>query len=114
MVWLTDLMENVRVALEGLVANKLRSALTMLGIIIGVSAVIALLSIGQGATASITEQITSIGTNLLTVMSGRFSEAAGRRSPTRTPRRLPTRGTSPTPNSSLPRMGGAPRSSLAA
>jgi putative ABC transport system permease protein len=68
--WFADLWENVRVALNGLLANKLRSTLTMLGVIIGVGAVIALLSIGAGAQASITEQITSIGTNLLIVIPG--------------------------------------------
>ncbi|MEA3398095.1 MAG: ABC transporter permease [Chloroflexota bacterium] len=67
---LADLWENVRVALEGLLANKLRSSLTMLGIIIGVASVIALMSIGEGAQAEITDQITSAGTNLLTVMPG--------------------------------------------
>ncbi len=70
---IADLLENLRVALDGLVANKMRSALTMLGIIIGVGAVIALMSIGEGAQASITEQITSIGTNLLTVIPGAAS-----------------------------------------
>ena len=68
--WFADLWENVRVALDGLLANKLRSTLTMLGVIIGVGAVIALMSIGAGAQAAITEQITSIGTNLLIVMPG--------------------------------------------
>ena len=70
---IADLLENVRVALGGLVVNKMRSALTMLGVIIGVGAVIALMSIGEGAQASITEQISSIGTNLLIVMPGSFS-----------------------------------------
>ncbi|HUV89570.1 MAG TPA: ABC transporter permease, partial [Anaerolineae bacterium] len=74
MTWLADLLGNVRVALDGLVVNKLRSALTMLGVIIGVGAVIALLSIGAGAQASITEQISSVGTNLLIVMPGAFRE----------------------------------------
>jgi putative ABC transport system permease protein len=68
--WFADLWENVRVALDGLLANKLRSTLTMLGVIIGVGAVIALMSIGAGAQAAITEQITSIGTNLLIVIPG--------------------------------------------
>ncbi|MBN1874699.1 MAG: ABC transporter permease, partial [Anaerolineae bacterium] len=63
-----DLLENVRVALDGLVSNKLRSALTMLGVIIGVAAVIALMSIGAGVQAEITSQINSIGTNMLIVM----------------------------------------------
>ncbi len=57
-------------ALESLTSNKVRSGLTMLGIIIGVAAVIAMMSIGSGAQASITNQIASIGTNLLYVRSG--------------------------------------------
>jgi len=56
-------------ALESLTMNKIRSGLTMLGIIIGVAAVIAMMSIGAGAQNSITEEINSIGTNLLYVMS---------------------------------------------
>ncbi len=62
--------ESVRVALRGLRANKLRSLLTMLGIIIGVSAVIVLVAIGQGARSSITGQIEGLGSNLLIVMPG--------------------------------------------
>ncbi len=58
-----SIKETVRVALTSLSANKMRSGLTMLGIIIGVMAVIAMMSIGQGAQAAITNQITSIGTN---------------------------------------------------
>ena len=60
----------VRVAFRALVRNKMRAALTMLGIIIGVSAVIAMVSIGQGASASVQAQIESIGTNLLFVSAG--------------------------------------------
>ncbi len=56
-------------AIESLSANKVRSALTMLGIIIGVASVIAMMSIGAGAQNSITNQINSIGTNLLYVMA---------------------------------------------
>ncbi|MGH9898951.1 MAG: ABC transporter permease, partial [Pyrinomonadaceae bacterium] len=59
-----------RIAFRALVRNKMRAALTMLGIIIGVSAVIAMVSIGQGAQASVQEQIASIGTNLLFVSAG--------------------------------------------
>ncbi len=65
---LSDLWENVLVAFDGLMANKLRAALTMLGVIIGVGSVIALMSIGAGAQEQITSQINSIGTNLLIVM----------------------------------------------
>jgi putative ABC transport system permease protein len=67
---IADLWENVRVALGGLASNRLRSALTMLGVVIGVGAVIGLMSIGEGAQASITEQISSVGTNLVFVMPG--------------------------------------------
>lgn len=63
--------ENFKIALRALRANKMRSALTMLGIVIGVATVVALLSIGRGATASITSQIQSNGSNLLTVLPGR-------------------------------------------
>jgi putative ABC transport system permease protein len=62
--------ESIHVAIRSLNANKLRSALTMLGIIIGVAAVIALMSIGRGAQVAITSQIESMGTNLLYVRPG--------------------------------------------
>ena len=57
-------------ALESLSANKLRSGLTILGIVIGVAAVIALVSIGRGAQNSITGSIQGIGTNILFVFRG--------------------------------------------
>jgi putative ABC transport system permease protein len=56
-------------AVESLSANKLRTALTMLGIVIGVAAVISMLAVGQGASSSITSNIESMGTNLLYVMA---------------------------------------------
>jgi len=65
-----NLSQNIRSALRALMANKLRSALTMLGIVIGVGAVVALLSIGTGAQSAITSQIQGIGSNLITVFSG--------------------------------------------
>lgn len=65
-----DTLENLRVALDGLTANKMRSALTMLGVIIGVASVIALLSIGQGAQVAITGEISAAGSNLLSVAPG--------------------------------------------
>ncbi len=71
-------LESVRIALRSLSANKLRSALTMLGIIIGVMAVIAMLSIGRGAQAAITNQINSIGTNLLFIRPGSTQEGGVR------------------------------------
>ena len=69
---ITDLLENVRVACDGLTANKMRATLTMLGVIIGVGAVISLLSIGEGAQAAITDQVTSIGSTLLFVSPGAY------------------------------------------
>ncbi len=61
-------------ALESLNANKLRSGLTILGIVIGVAAVIAMLAVGQGAQDSITGSISGIGTNVLFVFSGGNSD----------------------------------------
>ncbi len=68
-----NLFESMRVAFRALGANKLRSILTMLGIIIGVGAVIALLSIGEGAGNAITQQVQSIGSNLIIVFPGSVS-----------------------------------------
>jgi len=68
-----NIAQSILEALESLNANKMRSGLTILGIVIGVGAVIAMLAIGQGAQSSITGAITSIGTNLLFVSSGNRS-----------------------------------------
>ncbi|MDQ7093403.1 ABC transporter permease [Desulfosporosinus sp. PR] len=65
-----NFLENIRIALRGLKSNKLRSILTMLGIIIGVGAVIIMVSIGQGAKASVAGQIQGLGSNLLIVSPG--------------------------------------------
>jgi len=62
------LIESLAIAIRSLFANKLRSALTMLGIIIGVGAVITLMSVGRGAQASITSTFEQMGTNVLSVM----------------------------------------------
>ncbi len=64
---------SILAALEALRANTLRTALTMLGVIIGVAAVIATVSIATGAHARVTEQIQSLGSNLLLVLSGSFN-----------------------------------------
>ena len=69
-----NLWQSFLEAMESLSSNKLRSSLTILGIVIGVAAVIAMVSIGRGAQASITDSIQGIGTNLLFVMSGSMSE----------------------------------------
>jgi putative ABC transport system permease protein len=65
-----DISQTILMALQSLNGNKLRSALTVLGIVIGVAAVVAMLGIGRGAQAGITANITSIGTNLLFVRPG--------------------------------------------
>jgi len=69
-----NLAQTIFEALESLNGNKMRSGLTVLGIVIGVAAVIAMLSVGRGAEASITGSINGIGTNLLFVFRGDFSD----------------------------------------
>jgi putative ABC transport system permease protein len=64
-----NLTESLLTAFDSLTTNKMRAALTMLGVIIGVAAVIALLSIGNGVSASIEGQIQAIGSNLITVIT---------------------------------------------
>ncbi|MDT3698112.1 MAG: ABC transporter permease [Thermincola sp.] len=70
-----NLLQVVKLAIAGIRANKMRSILTMLGVIIGVAAVIVLVSIGQGATKSVTEGIQGLGSNLITI-SIRSSQTA--------------------------------------
>jgi len=67
---MTTLLASLWIALRALRVNKMRSALTMLGIIIGVAAVITMIAVGSGAKARIAEQIASMGSNLLIVLSG--------------------------------------------
>lgn len=67
---MTTLLASIWIALRALRVNKMRSALTMLGIIIGVGAVITMIAVGSGAKARIAEQIASMGSNLLIVLSG--------------------------------------------
>jgi len=62
-----NILQALKMGFSGIFSNKLRSVLTMLGMIIGVAAVIVLVSIATGTTQSITDRITSMGTNLLTV-----------------------------------------------
>jgi len=65
-----NFMALLRIALRALAVNKLRSALTMLGIVIGVGAVIVMIAVGSGAQARVEEQIRALGSNLLLVMPG--------------------------------------------
>jgi putative ABC transport system permease protein len=65
-----SVLELVRLAMSRLGSSRLRAALTMLGVIIGVASVVALVSVGQGTTSSITSRLSSLGTNLLTINPG--------------------------------------------
>jgi putative ABC transport system permease protein len=68
----------VKIALKALGRNKLRTALTMLGMIIGVAAVITMVALGNGATRSIEQQIQAAGTNMITVSAGNFTQGGVR------------------------------------
>lgn len=68
-----QIYEAIRIAMRALAANKLRSILTMLGIIIGVGAVITLMSVGRGVEKYVTDQFASAGTNLLFIVPGQLS-----------------------------------------
>ena len=78
-------LENVRIATRALGVNKLRSALTALGIVVGVAAVVCMVSVGAGAQAEVSEKIRTLGANLLVVTPGaRNSGGARTRSRIRT------------------------------
>ena len=68
-----SILMTFRIALKALNRNKLRTVLTMLGMIIGVGAVITMVALGRGAQATIEEQVKSAGTNLINVNAGNFS-----------------------------------------
>ena len=68
----------LRIALRALAVNKLRSALTMLGIVIGVGAVIVMIAVGAGAQARVEEQIRALGSNLLLILSGARTQSGVR------------------------------------
>ena len=71
-------IQSLRIALSGLLANKLRSILTLLGVVIGVGAVISVMSIGQGSSSAIASQIESVGTNLVFVRPGAAQDSGVR------------------------------------
>ncbi|MEE8408314.1 MAG: ABC transporter permease [Myxococcota bacterium] len=81
-----DFLESATEAIASLAANKLRSALTMLGVIIGVAAVIALVSLGQGVEVYIKDAFSGIGTNLIAVRVGK-TETRGQGPPAGSPPR---------------------------
>ncbi len=69
-----NIIETLRIGLRGIGANRLRSGLTVLGILIGVAAVIILVAVGNGTTQSVTANLESLGTNTLTVRHGTFGQ----------------------------------------
>lgn len=72
--------ENFRIAIQGILSNRLRSALTMLGILIGVGAVILLVAVGNGSSIAVQKNIQNLGTNTLIVFrGGNFGRGAGNR-----------------------------------
>ena len=71
-------LDSVRVALRGVLANRMRSALTMLGILIGTAAVILLVGVGQGISDKVQDQIKSLGTNAIYVIPERNSRGQDR------------------------------------
>ena len=72
-----NIMDSIQTALVELSTNKLRTGLTMLGIVIGVGAVIALMAAGQGAQSGVTREVSGLGSNLIFVEPGE-TEQAGR------------------------------------
>ena len=73
-----NVLSGARIAIRALRVNKLRSALTMLGIVIGVGAVITMVSVGAGAQARVAEQIASLGSNMIIILSGSVSQGGVR------------------------------------
>ena len=76
-----NIPSTLKISIRALMVNKMRSALTMLGVIIGVSAVITMLAVGTGARTQIAEQISSIGSNLLIILSGATTSGGVRMGP---------------------------------
>ncbi|MBU6283131.1 ABC transporter permease, partial [bacterium] len=72
------LLDSLRLALRSLRRNPLRSALTSLGIIVGVAAVVAMVGLGEGAKSALQQQIASAGTNLVMVFPGASTTAGAR------------------------------------
>lgn len=72
-----NFFETFQVSYEAILSNKVRSGLTMLGVIIGVMAVILLVSIGEGARVYITKELTGLGTNLLIIQPGKTTASGG-------------------------------------
>lgn len=73
-------LESIRIALGGILANRMRSFLTVLGMLIGVAAVIILVAVGAGSAANSEKQLQSLGSNTLTVRAGGFGRRSGTQS----------------------------------
>ena len=73
-----SLFMTLRIALKALSRNKMRTMLTMLGMIIGVGAVITMVALGKGAQSTIEEQVKAAGTNLITINAGNFTQGGVR------------------------------------
>ena len=73
------LLDSFRSALQSIIVNKLRSSLTMLGVIIGVASVIAMVAVGNGASQTVQQQVLSLGSNLVTVTPGAQNSDTGLR-----------------------------------
>ena len=71
------LWETIRLAVQAIFRNALRSFLTVLGIVIGVGAVIAMVTVGQGSTEQVTADVEKLGTNMLRVMPGQHAMEGG-------------------------------------
>jgi putative ABC transport system permease protein len=84
-------LEALRMAVQGLISNRLRTLLTMLGITIGVASVIVLVAVGHGSAVKVNSQIESLGTNTLTVMPGGGFGFGGRGGPNSTSQQLTLR-----------------------
>src|SRR5206468_8222176 len=72
-----SLFELLRLSLSRLRTSRLRAALTMLGVIIGVASVVALVGVGQGTTSNITSRLSALGTNLLTISPANQTSSDG-------------------------------------
>ncbi|PUB12438.1 ABC transporter permease [Yoonia sediminilitoris] len=75
--WLSVLWETIKLAVQAIFRNALRSFLTVLGIVIGVGAVIAMVTVGQGSTQQVTADVAKLGTNMLMVMPGQDAMQGG-------------------------------------
>ena len=108
------IFETTRFAIRGVTANKLRSGLTVLGMLIGVAAVILLVAVGNGTSKQIQDRINNLGTTTLTVSAGgRTSNATIRQTATNArSKKRPTRPPIPTSRTATVRVSARPRATI--